>query len=88
MTIDVEMSKFYLVKHSTKKFAKDSLVVLISVINESFLVASLTDPLVREWISTCDLYPIALTEGAPQSRWRYSKERSMLGQQLFAKHCV
>ena len=88
MTIDVEISKVYLVKHATKKFVKDSLVVLISVISESFFVASLTDPLVREWISTFDLYPIMLSEGESQSRWWYSKELSMRGKQLFAKHCV
>jgi hypothetical protein len=74
---------YFLIKHDTKVFKKNTIVNFESVINNCYLVSDLKDTYNREWIMYYDLYKLVEKNEVSQ-KWDYNEEYDRIMRELIS----
>lgn len=75
---------YFLIKHNSKVFEKNTIVNFETVINNCYLVSDLKNTYNREWIMYYDLYKLVDKYESSQ-RWYYNETYDKLMRELISK---
>jgi len=75
---------YFLIKHNSKVFEKNTIVNFETVINNCYLVSDLKNTYIREWIMYYDLYKLVDKYESSQ-RWYYNETYDKLMRELISK---